>query len=407
MEVKGLKLNRLLSILIIITLILANLVYAEYSVLTESDALKSALENSTNILKYSNAIKLLERDYRQAVISSRSMKKVLEMDERLSKLAIKTTRTPEEEIEYQMLDSMLSDYMSMQDRLNLTISSELSTSNTEYMLNINRNLLQSSKNNAIIATYTAYNELSKTEASIRIKQALISNMENNFRAASLKYLQGKLSTKDINLIELNIQKTKIELSKLLSQKEKNVIQIHKVIGVPLDNRYSEYKNEDVPDIITIDSLQKYIDVALVNREDIKNAKKFYEIKQKEFEITKQYYYFETNVNHKEALVELKSAENALETTKLEIQLQVMDAFNRFETQLNNLAKTKINFDLAETKLKEMKSKHKLGLITEYQLSSAYIDHSQSHLQYLSTTKDTWLAKLSLDIVCGIAVDKDL
>lgn len=407
MEVKGLKLNRLLSVLIIITLILGNLVYAEYSVLNESDALESALKNSTDILEYSNAIKLLERDYRQAVISSRSMKKVLEMDERLSQLATKTTRTPEEEIEYQMLDSMLPDYMSMQDRLNLAINSELSTSNIEYILNINRNLLQSSKNNAIIATYTAYNELSKTEASIKIKQALISNMENNFREANLKYSQGKISTKDINLIGLNIQKAKIELSKLRSQKEKNIIQIHKVIGVPLDSKYNEYKNEDVPEIITIDNLQKYIDLALVNREEIKNAKKFYEIKQKEYEITKKYYYFETNVNHKEALIELKSAENALETTKLELQLQVMDTFNRFETQLNNLEKTKINFDLAEAKLKEMKSKHKLGLITEYQLSSAYVDHSQSHIQYLNTTKDTWLAKLNLDIVCGIAVDKDL
>ncbi len=407
MEVNGLKLNRLLSVLIIITLILGNLVYAEYNVLTESVALKSALENSNDILKYSNAIKLLERDYREAVISSRSMKEVLELDERLTRLSRKTTRTPEEEIEYQMLNSMFSDYMSMQERLNLTINSELSASNVEYMLNINRNLLQSSKNNTIIVTYTAYNELSKTEDSIKIKKALITNMENNFSSAKLKYSQGKISKNDLNLIELNIQKAKIELNKLLSQKEKNVIQIHKVIGLPLDNKYSEYKNENIPENITIDSLQEYIDMALINREDIKNAKKFYEIKQKEFEITKQYYYFETNVKHKEALVELSSAENELETIKLELQLQVMDAFNRFESQLNNQAKTKISYNLAETKLKEMQNKQKLGLITEYQLSSAYIDHSQSHIQYLSTTKDTWLAKLNLDIVCGIAVDKDL
>jgi len=398
------KYKRVATMILVIFLLMSSVIYADNGRLNMQDALELALKNSPDIMKYTNTIKTLERDYADTVLSSRSLKDSLEMDERFRKLSRKLVRTPEEELEYKLLKSILINYMSTSQRLQLTITSELSPSNMQYMLNINRNMLQSKKDNIALSVYKSYNNISKTEESIRIKNRLVNSMESSLKSANLKYLQGKISYYSLLLIKLDDQKAKIDLNKLLTEKEKNIAEIHKALGVSLNNKYNEYRIDSIPEVSSIKSSQEYVDLALANRQDIKNAQNYYDIEEKEFEITKKFYYYETNINHKNALLELNGAKDNMESTRITVQLQVINLYSNLENQLNNMKKAKVNLELSQAKLKELQSKRNLGLATELELTNANISLTQSEIQYITTQRDAWLAKMNLDIACGIAVN---
>jgi hypothetical protein len=405
-EVITIKLKRIFSMILVLIIATSTLVFAEDNALTVQDAIKTAMANSVDIMKYTNSIATLERNHREAIISSRQVDDLLEMDDRFRKLSRRSTRTPEEEMEFQMLASILKDYMSFEQRLNLEISSELSPSNMEYMVNVNKGLLKSTKDNIYLTIYRNFNNISKIEDSIMIKNSLISNLESNLRYATAKFSLGKLSSNSLSLIKLDMQKAKIELNKLQIEKQKYIIELNKNLGIPLDSIHAKYVNDEIPKDITAKSLQEYTALAFTNRDDVMSAKKYYEIKQKEYDITKIYYYYDTEVAHMNAQVALNDAKDKLDSTEINAQIQVMNAYNSFQSQLTNHEKNKISRDLNEKTLQETRSRYNLGLTTELELNKANINYSQSQLAYLSSARDTWLAKLNLDLACGIVINNN-
>lgn len=406
MEVVKIKPKRILCAILILVISTSTLVYAEDSILTLQDAINAALSNSVDVMKYSNTVEVLKRDYADTVISSRQMKDMLEIDERFRKLSRKRSRTVAEEAEYQLLQSILGSYMSISQRMDMDIASQLSPSNMNYMISLNKSLLESTKNNIYLSVYSSFNTLSKTEDSIMVKKALINNLETSYKTAATKYALGKLSYNSLNVIKLDLQKAKIELNKLTTERQKNIIQLNSILGIPLDIQYTKYQNDAIPNEITLKALDDYIASAFANREDYKLAKQYAEIKQKEFDIVKDYYYFDTNVNNKSAQIELNNARNQLEVTKVNIQLQVLNSYNDFQSKLLNLEKGRINRDLNERALNETKSRYSLGLTTELELTEANINYSESSLTYLSSLRDAWQAKLNLDSSCGIVINNN-
>jgi CRISPR/Cas system-associated endonuclease/helicase Cas3 len=172
--------------------------------------------------------------------------------------------------------------------------------------------------------------------------------------------------------------------------------------MPLEHQYSNYINDVVPETIPIKALQEYIDLAYANNDNFKTAKQSFEIKKKEYEMITGLYAYETNTKNMSATIQYNEAKDQFETTDINLQLQVMNSYNSFQNQLTNLEKSKINLDLQDRNLQEVKSRYGLGLATELAVSEANISYYKSQLEYLSATRDTWLTKLSLDLVCGIA-----
>ena len=402
MEVIKIKLKRIFSAILILIIATSNLVYAEDNTLTVQIAVKTATEKSLEVMKYTNAVTRYQRDYADSLASSRQIKDMLEIDARFRKLSNKTSRTPAEEAEYQMLSAMLKKYMSASQRLDLTISSELTPSNMEYMLNVNKALLESAKENIYLTVYKSFNNITKAEDSIRVKSALVSNLETNYKAATAKYAQGKLSSNSFNKIGLELQKSKIELNTLQTEKKKIIIGLNLILKMPLEYQYNNYINEVVPESITMKTLQEYIDLAYASNDNYKTAQQSFEIKKKEYEMLTGFYPYETSTKNMSAYIEYNEAKDQFETTEINLQLQVMNSVSSFQSQLTNLEKNKITLDLQDRNLQEVKSKYSLGLATELEVSEANISYYQSQLNYLSTARDTWLAKLNLDLTCGIA-----
>jgi hypothetical protein len=401
-EVIQIKLKRIFSAMLVLIIATSTLVYAEDNTLTVQNAVKTATEKSLDVMKYTNAVARFQRNYADALASSRQIKDMLEIDRRFRKLSNMTSRTPAEEAEYQMLSSMFKKYMSASERLDMEVSGALAPSNMEYMLNVNKALLESAKENIYLTVYKSFNNITKAEDAIRVKSALISNLETNYKAATAKYAQGKLSLNSLKTIELELQKAKIELNTLQTEKKKLLIQFNVILGMPLDHQYSSYINEAVPETITMKTLQEYIDIAYANNASYKTAKQSFEIKKKEYELITGFYVYETNQKNMSAYIAYNEAKDQFETTEVNIQLQVMNAANSLQNQLTNLEKSKIALDLQERNLQEVKSKYSLGLTTELQVSEANISYYKSQLDYLSAARDTWLTKLNLDLACGIA-----
>ncbi|OGO76522.1 MAG: hypothetical protein A2Y23_08025 [Clostridiales bacterium GWB2_37_7] len=389
----------MMLVLIIAT---STLTYAEGNTLTIPSAVQIATEKSLDVMKYTNAVARYERDHANALASSRQMKDMLEIDARFRKLANKASRTPAEEAEYQILSSMLKKYMSASERLDLEITSELTPSSVEYMLNVNKALLKSAKENIYLSVYKSFNNITKAEDSIRVKSALITNLESNYKVAAAKYAQGKISANSLNTLRLELQKAKIELNTLQTELKKNMIEFNRSLGMPLDYEYTDYINEELPETITAKTLQEYIDLAYANNESFKAAQQQFEIKKKEYEMTTGFYVYESNTKNMSAAIAYNEAKNQFETTDINLQLQVMNAVTSFQNQLTNLEKNKIALNLQEKNLQETKSKYNLGLVTELAVSEANISYYKSQLDYLTASRDTWLTKLNLDLITGTA-----
>jgi len=388
--------------MLVLIIATSTLTYAEGNTLTIPSAVQIATEKSLDVMKYTNAVARYERDHANALASSRQMKDMLEIDARFRKLANKASRTPAEEAEYQILSSMLKKYMSASERLDLEITSELTPSSVEYMLNVNKALLKSAKENIYLSVYKSFNNITKAEDSIRVKSALITNLESNYKVAAAKYAQGKISANSLNTLRLELQKAKIELNTLQTELKKNMIEFNRSLGMPLDYEYTDYINEELPETITAKTLQEYIDLAYANNESFKAAQQQFEIKKKEYEMTTGFYVYESNTKNMSAAIAYNEAKNQFETTDINLQLQVMNAVTSFQNQLTNLEKNKIALNLQEKNLQETKSKYNLGLVTELAVSEANISYYKSQLDYLTASRDTWLTKLNLDLITGTA-----
>jgi hypothetical protein len=401
-EVIKIKVKRIFSALLIFILAASSMVYADDNSLTVADAVKIATDASLQVMQYTNAIVRYQRDYADSLATSRQINDMLDMDARFRKLSMKDSRTPEEEAEYQILSTMLKKYMSASERLNMTITSELTPSNMEYMLNVNKALLKSTKENIYLSVYKAFNNITKADDAIRVKTSLITNLENNYKIAILKYNQGKLSSNGLKTMELELQKARIELNTLQVQKKQTIIGFNKLLGKPLEYQYSEYINDIVPENIPMKTLQEYINLAYENNDDFKDAKQSFEIAKKKYELTTGLYPYDTSTNNMSAYIDYNNAKNQYDTADINLQLQVRSVFTSFQNQLTNLERNKVNLGLQDTKLSEIKSKYNLGLATELDVNDAYTSYYESQLNYLSSTRDTWLAKLNLDLVCGTA-----
>lgn len=402
MEVIEIKLKRIFSAMLVLVIATSTLAYAEDNTLTVQNAVKTATEKSLEVMKYTNAVARYHKNYADALASSRQTKDMLELDARFRKLSKMTSRTPTEDAEYQMLSEMLLRYMSTTERLDMEISGKLTPSNVDYMLNVNKALLESAKENIYLTVYKSFNNITKAENAVRVKSELVSNLETNYKAATAKYALGKLSTNSFNIIELELQKSKVELNTLYTEKMKMLISLNVLLGTPLESQYSNYINEEVPENITMKTLQEYIDLAYANNDNYKTAQQSLEIKKKEYEMVTGFYVYETSTENATAYIEYNEAKDQFETTEINLQLQVMNSVNSFQNQMTNLEKSKITLDLQDRNLQEVKLKYSLGLATELEVSGANISYYQSQLDYLSAARDTWLAKLNLDLACGIA-----
>lgn len=406
MEVITIKLKSIISAMLVLTFATNTIVFADSNAFTMDDAIKTATGNSLEVKKYTSAIKRYERDINEAIISSRQLDDTLEMDERFRKLSKKPNRTVEEDNEFFMLRAALGHYMTFSQRLEMTKQSELGATNMEYMLDVSKSSLNTAKNNIYISVYKTFNNVVAAEDAITIKSTLVANLENDYKAATAKYALGKLSLNSFNLIKFELQRAKIELNTLQLEKKKAIIELNKMLKVAPGTIYNKYAKYNAQGDISIKPMQEYLNLALANREDIKSAKKSLEIKQKEYELTKEYFYYETSSTNVNAYVSLANAKTQLENTEINVQLQIISAYNSFQNQLTNLEKSKLELDLQSRNLQETKSRYSLGLTTELEVSNANVNYTQSQLDYLSASNEAWLAKLNLEINCGIVVNNN-
>jgi hypothetical protein len=401
------KLKRIFSTMLVLTIATSTLVFADNNAFTMEDAIKTATANSLEVKRYTSAITRYERDINEAIISSRQLKDTLEMDERFRKLSQRgANRTVEEDNEFFMLQAALGSYMSFSQRLEMTKQSELGATNMEYMLNVSKNSLVTAKNNLYISVYKGFNSVVDAENAITIKSALIANLERDHKAATAKYAQGKLSLNNLKLVALGLEKAKIELNTLQLEKKKKIIELNKILKVAVGTTYDKYAKYDVQGDISLKPMQEYIDLALTSREDIKSAKKSLEIKQKEYDLTKVDFFYETSSTNLNAYIGLTNAKTQLENTEINAQLQVISSYNNLQNQLTNLQKAKLDLDLQDRNLLETKIRYSLGLTTELEVSNANAEYSQSQLDYLSASREAWLAKLNLEVNCGIIVNNN-
>lgn len=400
------KLKKLFILITASLLLLCQVVSADSNVLTREGAIAQAIERSTDLQSKTNMINRLERNYRETITSSRGVGDLLNLDERFRKLSRRSDNlTPEEQIEYNMLSSMFSKYMTFDERYNLELSSQLNDDNLLYSVNLNKSILDSAKNNIVISVYQAFNSLAKLDSSVSSKQGLIGNLERNLSSAQTKYKLGKTSYNDLTQISLNLKQARVELNKLLYQRNIAVLNLNKLIGEPYDKKYNEYKIDNQQNNIALKNLDESTKQALENRSDIKNATSYVELKQKQFDITKDTYYFDTNLTHKNALLELESAKNDLELLKLKVQLDVSGSYEQLENQINLVESTKQNMQVASKRYEEAQLKYKQGSVTDLVLANANTQYVLSKIQYENAKLDCEVIKLKLDSTCGLSLYK--
>lgn len=390
-------------ILLVIIVLTNCIVYGSNYDITKDIAIEKALKASQELIIRNNLIQKLERDYNDAVIESRSIKDLLYMDERLWHLTHKNDKTFEENMEYQILKSLLSEPMTETDAFQLTLASEINADNIRYAINVNKAILSSTRNSIVFNIYQQFISLDKINGNIENQRSLIINLEKSFDTAEKKFKYGKISNNDLKLLSLQLNKEKVVLSRLLIQREIMVSTIQKYIGESNDKKYSAYKIEMPIINISARELSDYKEDAFSDRVDLANAIQYSELKKRKFEITKRNYYYETNINHINALIELNDAQNKLDNLYIDVEQQVLNAYELLLNQINLIESNRQNYEISELKYNEAQERYRLGLFTELQLSKANIEYIQSKTNYENAKKEGLLKKLSLDNICGLSL----
>lgn len=370
--------------LVLVLLLLEGLfsgVSANGNLLSLDNAVEAALANSPEITKYNNAITKLERQYREAVVSSRNIE--------------------------DLLNSIHKESLSEEEKYELNLSSQLNDDNIEYIINTNKAMLQLSKNNIVLQLNQLFMQWRKINGSINNQNLLISSLERNLYTAKTKLALGKVSTKSVEQLGIKLQSAKVELNNLKRQKSSIEISINKLTDEPVNKRYDEYTiNKQMPSL-NPGNADNYVAAAIDNRLDIKAALKLYEVKKSSFDITKQYYYFDTNINNKSAWIDMNDALDKLESTKLQAQIQVLNAYEQLESQLNTIESNKQAMEASLSRYNEAQKKINMGLVTELELSNAQIEYIKSKDKYESSLNDGWYKKLQLDNACGTKLYSEL
>lgn len=210
-----------------------------------------------------------------------------------------------------------------------------------------------------------YNGILQMKEGKNLQESFYEKALKDYKIVDKKYELGLISELERKSTEVELNKTKFQLEQFKRQIENMEMQFKALIGVEINREVKisqdkeELKFKEIP--LSYDG---YLNKALVNRAEIKNALKELDVKQREFNIIKDYFK-ENDFQWKEANASVIEKVLLIDDARKKIELDIQKGYL-------NLTQKRDEIEVAKKKLEQINIQYE-NIVNTYEAGLTTID----------------------------------
>lgn len=374
-------------------------------ILDLDNLMEKAVENSIEVKNRKSTIESLENGFQDNINGTDSVYERIEKNERFKKLQNKSERTEDEQREYEYyqrnfgipITGEYELFQMLQSANNLPVLGE-------FEMFQNKNALEVDKNSVRQRVYEGYGKFLMEMDKLKLAKDKYKNVEDEYKKSEVSYKTGVLSKTDYLAKKAEYLKEKREFSNIDREFQKYNMEFNKLVGEPLDKKYSSYKKDFNLDKSTLKSQDEYIKEALENRMEIKNGEENILVRRFESGSAKAVFSSEHNRERKLAEQKIQNAEDELELKKLDIKMEINLLYNDFEIKLVRLKNLEEGYKQAKKEYDESYKKYSLGMLSRLDFNRKNAEFIESSMDYKEAEREAYIAKLKLEFAASVGTD---
>ena len=251
-----------------------------------------------------------------------------------------------------------------------------------------------------------YNQVISFQAALDLQESYLTLNIAQHEEMILNYELGEIKSEDLILSEMSLSIMTMQVEQLTNNLDTLKMKFNKLIDVPITEEFVLIDTlSSVEDIFAAEplhnSLEVYLDQALMNRAEIKNARIDYEIKEREDSIIKDYLSNELLTDRVSAEVALVEASYNLEQAEALVVDDVSDGYVTMMTYWNDYSLSVESYQLQVDTYEHIKTQYELGQISSMDLYFADYQLEQAINKVESNLRNYMLSIEKMAIASGI------
>jgi len=251
-----------------------------------------------------------------------------------------------------------------------------------------------------------YNQVISFQAALDLQESYLTLNIAQHEEMILNYELGEIKSEDLILSEMSLSIMTMQVEQLTNNLDTLKMKFNKLIDVSITEEFVLIDTlSSVEDIFAAEplhnSLEVYLDQALMNRAEIKNARIDYEIKEREDSIIKDYLSNELLTDRVSAEVALVEASYNLEQAEALVVDDVSDGYVTMMTYWNDYSLSVESYQLQVDTYEHIKTQYELGQISSMDLYFADYQLEQAINKVESNLRNYMLSIEKMAIASGI------
>lgn len=251
-----------------------------------------------------------------------------------------------------------------------------------------------------------YNQVITFQATLDLQEAYLALNTAQHEEMTLKYDLGEVTYDDLILSELNLLILNMQVEQLENNMDSVKMKFNKLIDVSVTEAFTLVDTlssiEDIFDVEPLhNSLDVYLEDALINRSEVKNARIDYEVKEREDSIIKDYLSNELLTDRVNAEIALVEASFNLEQAKATVIDDISDGYLSMMTYWNDYLLSVESYKLQLVSYDDMNTRYELGQISSMDLSFADYQVEQAKNKVETNLRNYLLSVEKMAIASGI------
>ena len=362
------------SLLIILTLVFSSFVYAEEETLTVEKAIEMATEDQSSIEDIDDGIEQLWDLYYIYKDAKRQVENTLDTIERFEELYEKKyedgdTLDAFEKMElegYQIAfgkkpphytgQEMLDNFIKTRDLKWKTVYADIQKTKNQkstVMLSIEK------------ATRDLYNQVVSLQTTLSQQEVYLGISKIQHEQLLLQHSLGQVSDADLKNSEQNLMILEKQIEQIGINLDTLEMNFNSLIDAPVTQKFVF---TDTVDTLTVEpthkTLDEYLEAAIINRVEVKNARIDLDVKEREDSIIKNYLKNELVTDRVNADIALITATYALEQAEATVIDNIADGYISMMTYWNDYQLSLESLELSKNNLADIEKRFELGQVTQ-------------------------------------------
>ncbi|TWH59714.1 outer membrane efflux protein [Desulfitobacterium sp. LBE] len=252
-----------------------------------------------------------------------------------------------------------------------------------------------------LSAYQSYINLLKGDYAVKTRSELMSSLYDDYKKIRTQQEQGMAAESEVRLAEIAFEQARYNYLNAQNSMDSSYMTINQMMGEPLSKKYSALKDNNIIPAQKIGSLEDYIAKALTNRVEILNAQGDLDGKKEQLiyglvksPIGSEFY-------EQEQEYEIEKAENQLELSKINVQMNITDLYTGLEAGMKNLDAMRHLAKQAELNYNAALVQYENSMITLPELNNVRIAKAEADINLKNAELDAWFMQMMMGMACDL------